>query len=502
MGGRAAPLPVAATEEGFGGTRAFRLMALAGLGLAVLVGVAIAYSPLLGAIAGFGGAVLVVLVATGRRLVALFLVALALLLVGYALFGRGLAHFGAPPIYIGEVVLALGFAAIVASLPRVRFGPVELAILAFMGWGAFRTVPYLATYDTDALRDAVTWGYAAFALAVAWTVQPRHFRILVRVYRRIVPFYIAWVPISAAIVLGFGDAIPAAPGSEVPIVFFKPGDAGVHLAGVAAFILVGLYSAVRRATVVHEVLLWAGWVIGVAVAGAISRGGLISASVIVATAMFVRSSARWLSLLLIVIMLFGIAILANPSVSVPGRERAVSVQQLTLNVVSLIVETDAPELDGTRNWRLEWWDEIIGYTIEGPFLWGGKGFGVNLADDDGFQVTDDGSLRSPHSGHFEILARSGIVGLGLWIAVLASFALVVLRAARRANGAGQIVWVAVMGWLFVYGAAAVINGSFDVYLQGPQGGIWFWVIVGLGIAASRLWHEPLDVGVPEAPDVT
>ena len=32
----------------------------------------------------------------------------------------------------------------------------------------------------------------------------------------------------------------------------------------------------------------------------------------------------------------------------------------------------------------------------------------------------------------------------------------------------------------------MINGSFDVYLEGPQGGIWFWSIIGFGIAVTEV----------------
>jgi hypothetical protein len=34
--------------------------------------------------------------------------------------------------------------------------------------------------------------------------------------------------------------------------------------------------------------------------------------------------------------------------------------------------------------------------------------------------------------------------------------------------------------------AAFINGSFDVYIEGPQGGVWFWSVIGFGVAAMRI----------------
>ena len=40
----------------------------------------------------------------------------------------------------------------------------------------------------------------------------------------------------------------------------------------------------------------------------------------------------------------------------------------------------------------------------------------------------------------------------------------------------------VIGWVFVYWLAALVNAAFDVYLEGPMGGIRYWSMIGLGIA--------------------
>jgi hypothetical protein len=71
-----------------------------------------------------------------------------------------------------------------------------------------------------------------------------------------------------------------------------------------------------------------------------------------------------------------------------------------------------------------------------------------------------------------------------------------LTAAARARRAGQTWWLAVTAWLFVYWLAAVVNMSVDVYLGGPQGGIWFWAVFGAGLAVTRMVSddepEPAD----------
>jgi hypothetical protein len=43
--------------------------------------------------------------------------------------------------------------------------------------------------------------------------------------------------------------------------------------------------------------------------------------------------------------------------------------------------------------------------------------------------------------------------------------------------------------LFAYWVAMLVDTSFDPYLEGPQGGIWFWVIFGLGLVVMRLTPE-------------
>ena len=138
-------------------------------------------------------------------------------------------------------------------------------------------------------------------------------------------------------------------------------------------------------------------------------------------------------------MIFVLAIALNPSLDF-GRARAISLTQVISNFSSVFDETGNDDLDGSRRWRLAWWDTIINYTVDGPYFWTGKGFGINLADDDGFQVGEvdaTAPLRAPHNGHMEILARTGVPGIVLWILLnavwLATMLQALIRARRRAD---------------------------------------------------------------------
>jgi hypothetical protein len=39
--------------------------------------------------------------------------------------------------------------------------------------------------------------------------------------------------------------------------------------------------------------------------------------------------------------------------------------------------------------------------------------------------------------------------------------------------------------------AFMVNASVDVFLEGPQGGIWFWCLMGFGIAALEAQRRAL-----------
>ncbi len=448
-----------------------------------MIGAAVAVSPVIG-LAAAGGLGALWLVSYGQRMIPVFHVSLVAILIGYAFLGRGMAYVGVAPLFVGEMVLGLGLLAIVVSLPTARWHPVHLVIGLFMAWGLLRTIPYLSVNGLDALRDGVAYGYAVFAIAVSLTVRRRHIEPLLALYRWWIPVFVFWVPIAAVVAIMLADSLPLVPGSDVPIIVFKGGDTGVHLGAIGAFMVLGLGHASVHA--VRDSVIWLGWLLAVAVAGTLNRGGMVAASMMSLALLFGRGGTRWISLIVVGLFLVAMVGLLDPQVDI-GVYRRFSVDQIVSNVLSVFGSgNNDPILEGTKAWRLRWWDQIIRYTIGGEFFWSGKGFGINLADADGFQVLADGSLRAPHNGHIEILARAGVPGLALWVAVQAAFGLTMLRAAIRARGAGSLRLVGVAGWIIVYWLAALINASFDVYLQNPMGGIWFWSVIGLGIAVARI----------------
>jgi O-antigen ligase len=170
-------------------------------------------------------------------------------------------------------------------------------------------------------------------------------------------------------------------------------------------------------------------------------------------------------------------------VSLPGGERDFSAKQLLDDFGSVVSSDvdDAGYLQDTRQWRLNWWETIWNYTVRGPYFWSGKGYGINLANDDGFQPdVVDQTLRSPHNSHITFLARSGVPGAILWIGLQFSWLGSMLAAFVKAKRSGKPRWAAFFAWLICYWVAFAVTASFDVFLENPMGAVPFWTVFGLG----------------------
>jgi hypothetical protein len=345
------------------------------------------------------------------------------------------------------------------------------------------------------VRDGVTWIYAVFAFGVSLLVRPADILWVVRAYGWYVPVFLAWVFISTA--WNSSGLVPAVPGTDIPLLGYKTGDMGVQLAGIAAFVLAGVYATTPAARRFPETVFWPVWLLAAGVVAALNRGAMVAMTTIAAVVLAVRPTGRWVRAGAIGLALLVAAVVVNPSVDI-GDRRSLSFEQVVSNVASVFGTTGNQDLDGSRSWRLRWWGTIVDYTVFGDHFWDGKGFGINLADADGFQVGEVGtetSLRAPHNGHMEILARAGVPGFAAWVLLQGGWLVMMVRAARRSRQiVGGAPWAGIAGWLIVFWAAALVNMSFDVFLQGPHGGIWFWSVFGFGIAVAaavdRLREEP------------
>jgi len=261
----------------------------------------------------------------------------------------------------------------------------------------------------------------------------------------------------------------------------------VHLGGAAAFLLAGV--SARRggpsgdARRFAEWAVWPALLVGLVAVGSWNRGGLLAALVAILTVLLLLPFKAGGKLLLAgAAAVFVATGWLGSGISIQIREdRVINPDQIVQNLSS-IGGADGTRLEGTRQWRLLWWQSIIDYTVHGPYFWTGKGFGLNLTYDDGIERDPDVPSRSPHNGHLTVLARAGVPGLVLWVALQLAFALSMLVGLMRARRDGQQTRAVLIVWVLAYWCAFLVNASFDVYLEGPQGGIWFWCVIAYGLA--------------------
>jgi hypothetical protein len=407
--------------------------------------------------------------------------------------GKGFAYLGYPPLFVGELAFLSGIFVLLRSgclLAVFAFGP-SLLLIAIMGWTLLRTLPFVGTYGSDALRDSVIIMYGGFSFIVAALLieDCRRINALVRYYNVFLGIYIPAVPFLFAL-SWFGDDIPKVPGTTVSLIWLGPGEVGTHLAGAAVFALAGFY----RPTPIWAACLLAALVM----VSAVSRAAMLAFVVPVALAAIVLGKARMLA----VTVATGLVLLAASyaletsfsSYHEPrsSTERHVSAVQLVENVAS-IFGRGGDQTEGTKVWREKWWNIIGDNTVHGPYFWTGRGFGVNLGFEDGFgSPHNERPLRSPHNSHLTILARAGIPGAALWGVFLAAWLGALLHATALARRCGQAEWAGLLLFVACYATSCLINATFDVALEAPMQGIWFWCLIGFGIGATMIYRYLQD----------
>jgi hypothetical protein len=418
-----------------------------------------------------------------------YLAFLAIVLLGYALMGKGFAYLGLPPLYMGEIALLTGIivflrtGALLASLTTLP----SLVLVVLMVWVVARTVPFMSMYGVDSLRDSTIVMYGGFALIVIGLLlqDARRIDTVLRYYNVLLVSFPA-ICVGFALTRFWSEHVPVLFG-PVPIVDITASAVGTHLAGTMVFVLIS-----RRKVSPLWTLIW---VATLAMAATTNRGTTIAALVPIIFTMLVLGRLRQLlTTMLMAVIIFAALFAVEASFTQNDQheqstERQFSAHQIVENVKSIVGNSGELKAEGTKEWRLNWWNIIISDTFYGPYFWTGKGFGINLADADGFDGPRSPSpLRSPHNGHMTVLARAGVPGLVLWSILLISWIGMQLNAMLCARARGHERWVELFLFVFCYAISILINATFDVTLEGPMQGIWFWCLFGFGIGSVMVYR--------------
>jgi O-Antigen ligase len=423
----------------------------------------------------------------------LYILLLCGVLLGYALMGKGFAYLGFPPFFIGEIAFLVGAlvllktGCLVASLATLP----SLLLATTMIWVLLRTLPFVGAYGFDALRDSVIVMYGGFGFFVIAILleDPRRIETLIRYYGVMLASFPA-ILVGLWVTKYWGNYIPRLYG-PVPIVDLGVTMVGTHLAGTMVFALIGY----RKVSFLWVLV----WMATLALVAATNRGATLAVIMPVAFAMLVLGRFRLMvTTVVAAICIFAALFVVEVTFGEEGEdyspgnswERPVSAHQIIENAKSIIGQS-TQRIEGTKEWRLMWWEIIINDTIYGPNFWTGRGFGINLADADGFAATGSNPrppLRSPHNSHITVLARAGVPGVVLWVLVLVSWFAMLMRAMLTARISGQKHWANLFLFIGCYAAAILINATFDVTLEGPTQGIWFWCLFGFGVGSAMIYR--------------
>jgi hypothetical protein len=427
-----------------------------------------------------------------QRLDKLLIVAMA----GYLFFDRAFAwiHVPGTPAFVGELVIGYGILTMFAVHPRlsVAFGLTSSfkALVAYMAWGSLLLVMAIPTYGLDAVRDAALWYYgiiAIFIFVLAWSRPTRVVRWL-ELFGKAIPYMLIWFPVAVILDSVFRDRVPHIPDSFIPVTAHRVGNMAVMAAAGVGFLWLvdrdsEMYSERQR------VGLTALGTIVIVFAGMKNRGGFLAAAAALAIAMvFMRRKRSEITIIMIgaVVTLLTIGLLGNVKIGLFGDDREVSVEQLLQNISSIVDSSSGGKRqEETITWRLQIWTRVLD-EVSTDFPLTGFGPGPDLGEHFGISGDGDVPLRNPHNSHVGVLARSGFVGVTLWVVIWLVWAAELLNTRRRLLARWRRREAGVVVWLIVTCVAILTNAIFDPALEGPQVAWWLWGALGLGIVIMVL----------------
>lgn len=421
--------------------------------------------------------------------------AFGFMLLVYAVGDRWIAwilRVPGTPVFAGEVLLALGLAAYAFHtwpLRRAVNIEVPVAVLtALVTWAFIRLVPGVSTDGLTAIRDAAVLYYLAFGAMTAAMGYYASEQVgsIVATYVRLTPWLVTFYPVGYA--LGALLDLPRMPGNQAEFLSVRPANIAVHSGLCIATSLLApdsMMSEKRRIYVSVMGLLM------IVLLATQNRSGFVAACLLMAIAVVVRQARGIVyvdrAIKVGAIMFAGLLVMWASGVSLQtDREgREVSVEQF-IDVIENLTSggTSGEEAYTTTvEFRNELWKGALHQMSENDGWQLGLGFGVPLGEallpfhGDGFN-----ELRNPHNSHLDILARTGLVGVGLWIVMWVSWAATLVRRLIR-DELGPINRM-VAGVALAGAPAMLFVSYFDPTLETIQAAIWLMALFGFGLIGS------------------
>ena len=443
--------------------------------------------------------------ATGRLLV-LYGRLLGLLLGGYLLLDKAFAYIHLPgtPAYIGEIVLTIGALGVLSATGYLRIPvrdePILALLAAFFLWGFIRFLPGFLAHGIWALRDFAVVYYCLFAFftVAALARDPELLDGWLAGFSRFVPFLLAWLPIG--LVLQTRVSGPHVPFSGVSVLTHKPGNTAIAALLALGFMWLFPETCSGRSRAVWSIVA----LLAIALSATQNRGGLLGATAgaVVGLAFIPSRDRVRLIARAVAVTVLGLGLAVALSLKIPsaaGQGRAFSATQLIENVASIGGGARTGNLGGSVAGRDQLWSMVFHAQVADSRLMDGLGFGVNLPYLVGdYQVTfGSDPLRSPHNSSDDVLARMGLVGISLWIAMWLGWYWRLIAACQRLARRGLHARRQVAVLCMMVSTAILVSSFFDPQLEGGQIAALLWTAFGVGVAVTsfRGWFGRADTGL-------
>ena len=384
----------------------------------------------------------------------------------YLLFNKGVAYT-----FLAEIVLVIGVLMIFLQRKQFEFYINKKYSLIFLL--CFLTICYILfgifKYNfINVIRDSFVIEYGFFGIVLYFFREEREF-----IWDKLIKIY-QWAPLILLInFLLFYYVILYLPPIEIfggqPLFLYKNGDKSLHLLISSILMILFTEKFSRGWLILNTVLI----LINLLILLAFTRSGSVAYLAGIFCFFFfsktslitdgLRKIMKFIPLLLIIV--FGI--FAAIEIEGDAQGRTISLSQITNNFSSIVSSDIDGSLTDNKVWRLVWWAKLLNesFTLEHFFI--GKGLGMSLAGNDLTSV--DENLRSPHNFHLTIIARFGYIIFFIWLYWL----WLLFKPLFTKKLSGKILGLTCI--LLAY----IINGSFDVFFEGPMGAFPFWTLVGL-----------------------
>ena len=402
-----------------------------------------------------------------------------IILLLYVFFNKGVAYS-----YMAEIILVAGIFILFINRKQFEIGLDRKQILI----GIFIIISFLFIINgvfqysiLNVLRDSLAFQYAWFAYIIYFLKNEYDF-----IWQKLILIY-KWVPLVLFLnfflfYFVFLNLPPINIFGNQNIIIYKNGDKSVHLliSTILMFLYTNQYS--RKWLVANTILI----VINFLILLAFTRSGSVAYILALFSFFFfskekiLSESVRKLLKFVPIIMIIGMGLFVAIDIQGDAQGRTISLSQITDNFSSIVSTNIDGNLAENKVWRLIWWAKLVNESFTLQHFFVGKGLGMSLAGND-ILNTDD-NLRSPHNFHLTILARFGYFVFIAWIIWLVSL----FKPLFTRKLAGKTL--AITSILLAF----IINGSFDVFFEGPMGAFPFWTFVGL-LFIENTYGSPTEI---------